>query len=170
MHDWLPLLRFRSGAPGTTSVAVLRFVAVAWPRGGAPALRSLICCRCFRLEVEMQWCPSAKMYDFLPLHWSRRSAPVLRCTICCRCFGLEVVPMLRCTVVLSRTACCRYFGLEVVPQCQKGRFVAVALVMKCYHIVNMYDFLPLLWSRNGAPVLCNSICCRFFGLHMVLQC
>ena len=29
----------------------------------------------------------------------------------------------------------------------------------------MYDLLPLLWSRSGAPMLRYSVCCRCFGLE-----
>ena len=147
-----------------------------------------------------KWCPSAEMYDFLPLLWSRSGAnakiyelwlllwcrsgaPMLRYKICCRCFRLEVVPMLRCTI------CCRCFGLEVVvPQCQKGRFVAVALVMKWCPSVPLlrfvavalaakfclsakkYDVLPLLWSGSGDTVPGCTICCCWFGFEVLPQC
>ena len=168
-----------------------------WSRSGAPMLRCTICCRCFGLEAVPQfqdvrfvavalvskwcpnakmydllplpvaskwrphakmydllplllastWCPDAKMYDLLPLLWSRSGVPLLRCTICCRCFGLEVVP-----------------------QFQDVRFVAVALVSKLCPNAKMYDLLPLLWSRSGAPMLRCTICCRCSGLEVAPQC
>ena len=131
-----------------------------WSRSGAPMLRCSICCRGFGLEVVPQsqdvrfvavalaskWCLNAEMYDLLPLLWSRRGDPIPRCTICCRCFGLEVVP-----------------------QCEDVRFVAVALVSKWCPNAKMYDLLPLLWSRTGAPMLRRTICCRCFGLDVVPQ-
>ena len=131
-----------------------------WSRSGAPFLRCTICCRCFGLEVVPQfqdvrfvavalvskWCPNAKMYDLLPLLWSRSGAPIPRCAICCR-----------------------GFGLEVVPQIQHVRFVAVALVSKWCPNAKMYDLLPLLWSRSGAPIPRCAICCRGFGLEVVPQ-
>ena len=80
----------------------------------------------------------------LPWLWSRSGDPMKRCTICCRCFGLEAVP-----------------------QFQDVRFVAVALVSKLCPNAKIYDLLPLLWSRSGAPMLRCTICCRCFGLEMV---
>ena len=132
-----------------------------WSRSGAPMLRCTIRCRCFGREVVPQWkevrfvaialvskwCPNSKMYDLLPLLWSRNGGPMKRCTICCRCFGLEAVP-----------------------QFQDVRFVAVALVSKLCPNAKIYDLLPLLWSRSGAPMRRCTICCRCFGLEMVPQC
>ena len=129
-----------------------------WSRSGAPMKRCTICCRCFGLEAVPQfqdvrfvavalvskWCPNGKRYDLLPLLWSRSGDPMKRCTICCRCFGLEAVP-----------------------QFQDVRFVAVALVSKLCPNAKIYDLLPLLWSRSGAPMLRCTICCRCFGLEMV---
>ena len=133
-----------------------------WSRSGAPLLRCATCCRCFGLEVVPQcyyvrfdavafavalasnWCDNAKMYDLLPLLWSRSGAPMLRCTICCRCFGLEVVP-----------------------QCQNVRLRCFGLASKWCPNAKMYDLLPLLWSRSGAPILRCTICCRCFGLEVV---
>ena len=64
----------------------------------------------------------------------------------------------------------------------------LALVSKWCPIAKMYDLLPLLWSRSGAPVprctivlLCFGLevvpqclrcttCCRCFGLEVVPQC
>ena len=132
-----------------------------WSRSGAPMLRCTICCRCFGREVVPQfqdvrfvavgfvpkWCPNPKMYDLLPWIWPRSGAPMLRCTICCRCFGLELVPHFL-----------------------DGRFVAVALVSKWCPNAKMYDLLPLLWSRSGAPMKRCTICCRCFGLEVAPQC
>ena len=140
------------------SVKMYDLLPLLWPRSGAPMLRCTICCRCFGLcsnakrfvavAVVSKYFPNAKMYDLLPLLWSRSGAPMLRCTICCRCFGLEVsASMLRCTI------CCCCFGFEVVPPNAK-----------------MYDLLPLLWFRSGAPMLRCTICCRCFGLEVMPQC
>ena len=168
MYDLLPLLWSRSGAPKLRcticcrcfGAPVLRCTIcwLLWPRSGAPMLRCTICCRCLGREVVPQfqelrfvavalvskWCPNAKMCDLLPLLWPRSGAPMLRCAICCRCFGLEVVP-----------------------QFQNERFVAVALASRWCPNAKMYDLLPLLWSRSGAPIQRCTICCRCFGLEVV---
>ena len=113
-----------------------------WSRSGAPIPNV----RFDAVALVSKWCPNAMMYDLLPLLWSRSGAPMLRCTICCRCFGLEVVP-----------------------QWKEVRFVAVAVVSKWCPNAKMYDLLPLLWSRTGAPMLRRTICCRCFGLDVVPQ-
>ena len=53
--------------------------------------------------------------------------------------------------MLRYAICCRCFGLEVVPGAK------------------MYDLLPLLWFRSGAPMLVFTICCRCFGFEAVPQ-
>ena len=50
------------------------------------------------------------------------------------------------------------------------RFVAVALVSKWCLSAKMYDLLPLLWPRSGAPILRCTVCCRCFGLEVVPHC
>ena len=82
---------------------------------------------------------------------------MLNSKICCRCFGVEVAP--KCEDVP--------FGLEVVPQCKYVRCVSVVLVSKRCFSAKVYDLLPLLWSRSGAPMQKNTICCRCFGLEVV---
>ena len=167
MYDLLPLLLASTRCPDAKMYDLLPLL---WSRSGAPILRCAICCSGFGLEVVPQfqdvrfvdvalasrWCPNAKMYDLLPLLWSRSGAPMLRCAICCRGFGA-------CTI------CCRCFGLEVVPQFQDVRFVAVALASRWCPNAKMYDLLPLLWSRSGAPILRCAICCSGFGLEVVPQ-
>ena len=96
----------------------------------------------------------------LPLLWLWSGGPMLRCTICCHCFGFEVVP-----------------------QFENVWFVAVALASKWCPNARRYDLLPLLsspnakmydlrrllWSRSGAPIQrCSTICCRGFGLEVML--
>ena len=184
MYDLLPLLWSRSGAPMLRCTMCcrcfglevvphcqdVRFVAVAlvskwddllpllWSRSGAPMPRCTICCHC----LVSKWCLNAKMYDLLPLLWSRSGAPML-----------DLLPLLwpqSCARFLSGTICCCCFGREVVPQFQDVRFVAVALVAKWCPNSKMYDLLPLLWSRSGAPMLRCTICCRCFGLEVVPHC
>ena len=76
------------------------------------------------------------MYDFLPVSWSRSGAPTQRCTICCRCLGFEVVAQHEDVRFLAGVlVCCRCLGLEVVPS------------------TNMYNLLPVSWSRSDAPEL-----------------
>ena len=118
-------------------------------------LRCAICCRCFGLEVV----PGAKMYDLLPLLWSRSNANDLLLLLWSR----SDAPMRRYTI------CCHCLGFEVVPQCSYLRFVAVALVSKWCPNAKMYDLLPLLWFRSGAPMLLFTICCRCFGFEAVPQ-
>ena len=185
-----------------------------WPRSGAPILRCTVCCRCFGLEVvphcenvrfvavalASKLCPISKWNDLLLLLWSRSGAPIPRCTICCRCFGREVVPQFQdvrfvAVALVSKwcpnakmydllpllwsrsgaplprcTICCRCFGLEVVPQCQDVRLRCFGLASKWRPNAKMYDLLPLLWSRSGAPMLRCTIALLWFGLEVAPQC
>ena len=88
-----------------------------------------------------------KMCDLLSLFWFVQ--------ICRRCLCLEMMP---------QNYDARFVDFVLV------RFVAVALVSKRCPCSKTYDLLPLLWSRRGAPMPRNPICCRCIGVEVVLQC
>ena len=73
------------------------------------------------------------------------------------CFLLPLLGFRSSAPALKSAICCRFFGLEVVHQRLDVRFVTVALVSKWCPSAKMYDVLPLLWSRSGAPVLRSTV-------------
>ena len=88
------------------------------------------------------------MYYLLPVYWSRSGAPGQTCTICCRCLG--GAPDLGCTIcwclclpAIKGRICGPYLGLELEPHRE------------------VFNLLPVSWSRSGAPAQTWIICCRY---------
>ena len=172
MYDVLPVSLFRSGAPALRCTICCRCHGQVLPQHEDVRFVAgvLVCCRCLGLEVVPQHedirfvacvlvserCPSMKMYDLFSVSLS----PALRCTIRCRCLGSGASAR-RCTI------CCRCLGFEVVPQHEDVRFVAGVLVSKWCPSTEMYDLLPVSWSRSGALALRCTMRCQCLGLEVV---
>ena len=73
--------------------------------------------------------------------------------------ALATAPMFWCTIFCW-----------LLPQILHVGFVAFALLWMRCRKSETYDLLPLLRTRNGVPLLRCMMCCRCFGLEMVLQC